>query len=150
MFCQMMVWSYLELELVQILMIPFSFMGVFLIFYLLDLNFDQGAYAALLLISGLVTNSALYIINDLKLFMSSNNPGKVSSRIFIKAFNSKAMPILVTALSAMLSLLPFMISGEDKGFWFTLSAGTIGGLVFSLIGTYLLLPICLVKKDNND
>lgn len=124
-------------------MIPFSFIGVLFVFYTLDLRFDQGGYAVLLLLCGLVTNAALYIINDLNYF---NKTHKQPIQRYIRAFHAKAMPILVTTAAAVLSLLPFMISGDDKGFWFTLSAGTIGGLLFSLLGVYLLLPLCLLKR----
>ena len=128
-----------------VLMIPFSFIGVFLIFHFLGLQFDQGGYAALLMLSGLVTNAALYIINDLNFF--NGRPAEASIRQYVRAFNAKAMPVLVTTASAVLSLLPFMISGDEKGFWFTLSAGTIGGLIFSLLGVYLMLPLCLLPKQ---
>lgn len=132
-----------------ILMIPFSFIGVFLIFYLLELKFDQGGYAALLMLSGLVTNVALYIINDIN-FINKHYPKKDAKdrvKIYIKAFNAKAMPIMITTGSAILSLLPFTINGEEQGFWFTLSAGTIGGLLFSLFGAYLMLPLALLKTE---
>jgi multidrug efflux pump subunit AcrB len=129
-----------------LLMIPFSFIGVLIIYYLLDIRFDEGGYAALLLLCGLVTNAALYIINDLN-FMSGRvgyQQLQYNIRHFIRAFNAKAMPVLITTASAVLSLLPFMLTGEETGFWFTLSAGTIGGLLFSLLGVYLLLPLCLL------
>ncbi|MFC7526956.1 efflux RND transporter permease subunit [Parapedobacter sp. GCM10030251] len=130
-----------------VLMIPFSFIGVFLTFHFLALQFDQGGYASLLLLSGLVTNAALYIINDFNyLRWGKAVATSASRRVFIRAFNAKAMPILITTLSAILSLLPFMISGAEKGFWFTLSAGTIGGLLFSILGAYLLLPLCLLER----
>lgn len=128
-----------------VLMIPFSFIGVFLTFHFLSLRFDQGGYASLLLLGGLVTNAALYIINDFNYLQRGRLVGVTADRmVFIRAFNAKAMPILITTLSAILSLLPFMISGAEKGFWFTLSAGTIGGLLFSILGAYLLLPLCLL------
>ncbi|MFB2120749.1 efflux RND transporter permease subunit [Parapedobacter sp. 2B3] len=130
-----------------VLMIPFSFIGVFLTFHVLSLQFDQGGYASLLLLSGLVTNAALYIINDFNYLRRGRLVGAAPGRkVFIRAFNAKAMPILITTLSAILSLLPFMISGAEKGFWFTLSAGTIGGLLFSILGAYLLLPLCLLAR----
>lgn len=139
--------------LAVILMIPFSFIGVLLTFHFLSLQFDQGGYASLLLLSGLVTNAALYIINDLNYIRQiGDNVNRKERKLYIKAFNAKAMPILITTSSAILSLLPFMISGTEKGFWFTLSAGTIGGLMFSVLGAYFLLPLCLLgsKKYVSD
>ncbi len=124
-------------------MIPFSFLGVFFMFYFLGLSFDVGGYASLLLLCGLTSNTALYIIND---FNYLNKEKKQVLRIYIKAFHAKAMPILITTAAAVLSLIPFMIAGQEKGFWFTLSAGTIGGLLFSLAGVYGLLPVVLLKN----
>lgn len=54
---------------------------------------------------------------------------------------------MITTASAILSLLPFMLNGEEQGFWFTLSAGTIGGLLFSLLGAYFMLPLALLKTE---
>jgi len=131
-------------------MVPFSFIGVLWIFQTLGLRFDEGGYAALLMLGGLVTNAALYILNDLNFIGKNSKHGKASaSARFVKAFNAKAMPIIITTASAILSLLPFMLAGEEKGFWFTLSAGTIGGLLFSLLGSYLFLPLLLISPSGN-
>lgn len=128
--------------LVVILIIPFSFIGVFLIFYLLHMGLDQGAYASLLMVSALVTNTALYILNDLNFI----GKGRQSIRLYAKAIMAKAMPILVTTAAAVLSLLPFLLNGDEQGFWFTLSTGTIGGLLFSVLGSFVFLPLCMIKK----
>lgn len=128
-----------------ILIIPFSFIGVFLTFRFLGLAMDQGAYASLLMVSALVTNNALYVINDLNYF-ARKRAGPVTPRRYTQAFNAKALPIMLTTAAAVLSLLPFMLYGDEQGFWFTLSAGTIGGLLFSVLGVYLLLPLCLLPK----
>ena len=45
--------------------IPISFIGLFLIFALLDFRFDQGGYAAFVLLGGLVVNAAIFVVNDL-------------------------------------------------------------------------------------
>jgi len=145
MICAVLLESFTQ-PIAVVLMIPFSFIGVFLIFRILNLQFDKGGYAALLMLSGLVTNAALYIINDLNFFAGHSRKSGTPIRQYVRAFNAKAMPVLVTTAAAVLSLLPFMISGEEEGFWFTLSAGTIGGLLFSLLGVYLMLPLCLLPR----
>ncbi|MCF6407501.1 efflux RND transporter permease subunit [Chitinophaga filiformis] len=134
--------------LAVILIIPFSFTGVFLVLYLLDLGMDQGAYASLLMVSALVTNTALYIINDLNFIRGGTRyKGNKAVYLYNRAIHAKAMPILITTASAVLSLLPFMLNGQEQGFWFTLSAGTIGGLLFSVLGAFVFLPLCLIPKD---
>jgi len=39
-----------------------------------------------------------------------------------------------------------MIGDEKEAFWFPLAAGTIGGLIMSVIGIYLYLPIFVLKR----
>ena len=128
-----------------ILMIPISFIGVFLTFYLFDINFDQGGYASFILLSGITVNSALYIINDL------NNTTKENSKRckidnYFKAFNSKIIPILITIVTTIVGLLPFVWGGQNEVFWFSFAAGSIGGLIFSIIGILIYLPLFVIKE----
>jgi hypothetical protein len=39
-----------------------------------------------------------------------------------------------------------MVGDVKEGFWFPLAAGTIGGLVMSVIGIFFYLPIFTLKK----
>lgn len=123
-----------------IAMIPLSFVGVFYTFYLFDLNFDQGGYASFILLTGLVVNSAIYIINDY------NSRMKLGVRAYIKAYNHKIIPILLTVISTILGLIPFILLGGDEPFWFAFAAGSIGGLIFSLPVLFFFLPVFLLKK----
>lgn len=124
-----------------ILMIPISFMGTFLTFSLFDLYFDQGGYAAFILLGGLVVNAAIFIVDDFNRRRTSNKNTKIA-----KVVGAKAFPIITTVISTVAGLLPFIISGQDEIFWFSLAAGTIGGLVFSLVGIFLVLPMFFVGK----
>jgi len=144
--CAVLLESLLQ-PLAVIAMIPFSFIGVFIVFHLFKLNIDQGGYAALLMLCGVVTNAALYIINDINSINKSHVTRNIClQKIYLKAFSSKIGSIMITTASAVLSMLPFMLSDAGKDFWFTISAGTIGGLVFSILGVYLLLPVFFQGK----
>ena len=39
------------------------------------------------------------------------------------------------------------MEGQGEIFWFSLAIGTIGGLVFSMVGVFLALPVFLWKKS---
>ena len=127
--------------LIVIAAIPVSFIGLFLTFAIFKIDFDQGGYAAMILLCGLTVNAALYIINDFNNSKRIKNP----TRRFLKAFNHKIIPILLTTLSTILGLLPFLLGGKSEGFWFSLAAGAIGGLLFSIIAVVVLMPL-LIKK----
>ena len=137
----------LKQPLIIIFVIPLSFTGIFLTFYLFDFNFDQGGWAAFVLLSGLVVNSAIYIVNEHNNIKKSGK--KLSDlKTYIKSFNSKIVPILLTILSTILGLTPFVIYGQNDVFWFALAAGTIGGLLYSLVIIVLFLPLFIIKRTN--
>ena len=69
---------------------------------------------------------------------------------YVKAFNGKIIPIILTKLSTIIGLIPFLLTGKDERFWFALAAGTIGGLVFSFIGLLIYQPIMLRKGRVGD
>lgn len=124
-----------------VLTIPLSFIGVFLGFSLFDFYFDQGGYAAMIMLGGLVVNASIYIINDL-----NNSINKHNNRAVLKAVIGKVRPILLTVISTCLGLLPFMIGGQNEVFWFSLAVGTTGGLLFSLFVVFFCLPVFLTKR----
>ena len=128
-----------------ILVIPISFIGVFLTFYLFDLNFDQGGFASFILLSGITVNASIYILNECNT-IHKQKPSLSPLRTYLKAWNSKIIPILLTIISTILGFIPFMIGLDKESFWFPLASGTIGGLLFSLIGIFLFLPLFLVKE----
>jgi len=130
-----------------ILSIPVAYAGLFLTFYLFGLNFDQGGFAAMIILTGITVNAAIYILNDYNILLRSHLGRKItSSGLYVKAFNYKVVPVLLTVVSIILGFLPFLI-GERQPFWYALAAGTVGGLVFSLVGIFLFLPLFLGITD---
>ena len=125
-------------------LIPLSFIGVFLTFYLFDINFDQGGFASFILLAGITVNAALYIINE---YNNQLRRRGTNLKRYMKAFNHKVIPIVLTISSTILGLVPFLIGGQNEAFWFAFAAGSIGGMVFSLIGLFIFLPAFFLKKD---
>lgn len=124
-----------------IFLIPISFIGLFLIFSLFDFYFDQGGYAAFVMLGGLAVNAGIFILNDF------NNRGDHNlNRRLLKSIAGKSIPILLTVLSTCFGLIPFLIEGQNEIFWFSLAIGTIGGLVFSMLGVFWILPVMMWRK----
>jgi multidrug efflux pump subunit AcrB len=135
--------------LVIMVLIPFSFIGLFLTFYLFDINFDQGGFASFVMLSGLVVNSAIFIVNDYNQLNGLSN--KPSLSCYLNAFHHKITPVMLTVFSTMLGLVPFLWGGQKEVFWYSFAAGTIGGLVFSIIALIVFMPVLLRlnhKKTN--
>lgn len=136
----------LKQPLAIIFVIPISYIGVFLTFYLFGLNFDQGGFASFVLLCGITVNASIYILNEYNA-IRRRYPLLLPVRAFTKAWNSKILPIFLTVVSTILGFIPFMIGDGKEAFWFPLAAGTIGGLVMSILGIFLFLPIFSLKKQ---
>lgn len=131
--------------LLILLVIPPAFVGVFLTFYGFELNFDNGGYASFVLLCGITVNASIYLLKEY-CELRRRFPALSWVRVYLKAWNHKIIPILLTVVSTVLGFIPFLTGGEHEGFWFPLAAGTIGGLIASLSGIFLLLPMFLKKR----
>jgi len=67
--------------------------------------------------------------------------------MYLKAFNGKIIPVILTILSTIVGLLPFLLTGRDERFWFALAAGAIGGLLFSMVGLLVFQPMMLRREQ---
>ena len=133
--------------LVIISLIPISYIGTFLTFYFTGVNFGTGGFASLVLLSGLVVNAAIYIVNDyngMDRKVKGGQPHKHVLQLYVKAFDHKIISICLTVLSTILGLIPFLIDGpQEEEFWYSFAIGTMGGLLFSLISLSFCLPILI-------
>ena len=135
----------LKQPLAIIFIIPVSYIGVFLTFYWFKLNFDQGGFASFVLLCGITVNASIYILNEYNA-IRRRSPRMSALRAYTKAWNAKIIPIFLTVVSTILGFIPFMVGTDKEAFWFPLAAGTIGGLVMSIIGIFFFLPVFVLKK----
>ena len=155
-----MTFESLRLPFAVILMIPVSFIGVFLVFGAFDFPFDQGGFAAFVMLSGIVVNAGIYLINQFQDIRSSarrrrmrslgydasckdvqDSSGRFAVRQHVKAYNHKINPTMLTIISTILGLIPFLFDGPEEVFWFAFATGTIGGMAFSVLALILYLPV---------
>lgn len=144
-FISSILFNSLRQPLAIILVIPVSFIGVFLTFYIFNLKFDQGGFAAFVLLAGITVNAAIYIVNEFNALRKKHQDWTPKD-CYIEAFNFKIVAVLLTVLSTVLGFIPFLIGSTRLSFWFPLAAGTMGGLLFSLLAIFLLLPILILQK----
>lgn len=134
--------------LVIILMIPLGLAGLFISFPLIGVNFDQGGFAAIVMLCGIVVNAGIYIMSELNTvsYKSRTTP----LRRYIKAYNRKIVPTMLTIISTVLGLIPFLFDGREEVFWFAFAIGVMGGMTFSIIAITFFLPIFMpLKKEKN-
>jgi multidrug efflux pump subunit AcrB len=136
----------LKQPLAIIFVIPISYIGVFLTFYLFGLNFDQGGFASFVLLCGITVNASIYILNEYNA-VRRRYPMLKPVVAYVKAWNAKIIPIFLTVVSTILGFIPFMLGENKEAFWFPMGAGIIGGLVMSIVGIFIYLPIFTLKKE---
>ena len=127
-----------------ILIIPMSFIGIFITFYYFDVPFDQGGYVSFLMTSGLAVNSIIFILSSYHHFKSIY-PQYNSLDHYYYAVKDKIKSILLTTISTVLGLMPFLMHGDSEVFWFALAAGTIGGLTFSILVLVVVFPAIIIQ-----
>lgn len=138
-----MIFNSLRLPIAIMSLIPVSFIGVFLTFGIGKFPFDQGGFAAFVMLSGTVVNACIYIINAMGQDKRKYSPVKR----YLRAFNHKINAIILTVVSTVLGLVPFLFDGPSEVFWFAFAIATIGGMFFSLIALVFYLPVfCFSKK----
>lgn len=140
--------------LAVIFMIPISFIGLFLIFGVTSFAFDQGGFAAFVMLSGIVVNAGIYLVTTYQGLLKSCQKCTVGAAInirdrigvYVKAYAHKIVPITLTVVSTILGLLPFLTDGPEEVFWFDFAVGTIAGMTFSIIGIVFVLPVFCIRR----
>lgn len=123
--------------LVIILLIPVSLSGLFLTYHFSSVEFGTGGFAAIVLLCGLTVNNGIYIMNEYR-----------NERRYIKAYNHKIIPILLTVFSTILGFSPFLIDGPEARFWFSFAIGSISGLFFSFVSVIFSMPLFLKLRKS--
>lgn len=98
------------------------------------------------MLSGISVNAGIYLLNQFNLFNAERKLSQNIEKLYIKAYNHKIIPILLTIISTVLGLIPFLTDGVSEVFWFSFAVGTMGGLLFSLAGIVLFLPVLSGRK----
>ena len=119
-------------------LMPFTLTIVFLAFYLVGIPFGTGGLAALVLLCGLVINAAIYIMSQYDLIRKNNTVSPF--RAYLQAYNHKIVPVILTILSTVLSLIPFLLDGSENRFWYTFAITIIVGLTASLFALVFIMP----------
>ncbi len=131
---------------VIILLVPTSMIGLFLTYYFSGVPFGSGGFAAMVLLCGMSVNAGIYLINEYNNIYNRHAGNGCHIAIFVKAYNHKIIPILLTVFSTVIGLIPFLFDGEGNEFWYSFAIGSMGGMTFSVLALILFLPIFLIKR----
>jgi HAE1 family hydrophobic/amphiphilic exporter-1 len=132
----------LRIPLVIIGTIPIALMGAVYSLWWFDLAVDRGAYAGMLLLIGLAVNIAIVMIYHIR----HNERSSVAS-VMINVSYRRLRPVLITGCTTVLAMLPLLVQTQH-GFWQTLAATVIGGVVWSSFFVVLTVPTALTFLES--
>jgi hydrophobic/amphiphilic exporter-1 (mainly G- bacteria), HAE1 family len=119
--------------------IPFAFTGV--IYALLITGTTLSVIAALgaVLLIGIVVKNGIVLVDFTNLM---RDRGMKLNEAIITAGKSRLRPVLMTAFTTILGMLPLALStGEGAELWRPMGIVVIGGLIFSTIVTMVIVPV---------
>ncbi len=124
------------------LSVPFSMLGVFVMYLAFGKSFNSDAYIGVILLLGIVVNDAIVLVERINQLLQKNNDIKA---VLIRAGKERIRPIMITTITTIGGLLPlfFLNSGNTtlSGILEELSFVMIGGMISSTLLTISLIPV---------
>lgn len=129
--------------------IVYSICGVFWYFALTGTTLSFMAMIGILILMGVVVNNGIVLVDHINTLRSE---GLGREDAIIQAGRDRLRPILMTASTAILTLIPLSLGeaqvGGDGPPYFPMARAIIGGLTFATVTTLLVLPIIYLGLDN--
>lgn len=137
----------LRVPLVIVCTIPIALMGAVYSLWWFDLSVDRGAYAGMLLLIGLAVNIAIVMVyhirlNDRYTDRHTATSDTLSMETLVAVSYKRIRPVIITGCTTVLAMIPLLVQTQH-GFWQTLAATVIGGVVWSSFFLILTVPILL-------
>jgi HAE1 family hydrophobic/amphiphilic exporter-1 len=125
------------------LSIPLALIGVFMAFVIAQYSFDSTAYIGIILLSGIVVNNAIILIDNINRHLRQSQ--KIIESIIVGT-KERIRPVFMTSMTTVMGMLPMVIfreggSASQSDIWSSLALCTVGGLTSSALLILLVLPI---------
>lgn len=119
--------------------IPFALPGAIWLLAVTRTPFNMMAQIGLLLLMGVVVNNGIVLLDHLNQLRKAGMP---RDQAIIQAGRDRLRPVLMTALTTLLGLLPLAFGGAAVGdlFYYPLARTVMGGLMSSSVLTLIVLP----------
>lgn len=121
--------------------VPLSMIGVLAGFVIAGYPFDSSAYIGVILLSGIVVNNAILIVDNIGL---KRHSGASLPDAVVHGTVERIRPMLMTASTTVLGTLPLLLIDIQAGkrqLWSTLALATVGGFVSSTFLLPAVIPV---------
>jgi HAE1 family hydrophobic/amphiphilic exporter-1 len=119
--------------------LPFAISGAIWTLYLTKTDFDQPAAIGLLLLIGIVVNNGIVMLEHINTYRRTGMP---RNEAMLRGGKERLRPILMTALTTLIGLVPIVIQKPSLGgvYYYSMALVIMGGLAVSTFLTSVLLP----------
>jgi len=126
------------MPLIIILAIPFALSGVILALLITGKTLSVNAMIGGVMLIGIAVKNSIILVDFTNLL---RDRGLRLHDAVVQAGRSRLRPILMTASTTFLGMLPMALStGEGSELWAPIGIAVIGGLVFSTILSLIVVP----------
>ncbi len=127
--------------LVMMAAVPPMLSGVFVALFLTGNTLNTTSGNGIFALLGVVVNTSVVLI-DYTNTLRKRHPDKTLSQVIIDAVSHRFRPLLITATSTFVALLPMALAqGEGSDMYRPLAVAFLGGIVSSTAVTLLLIPV---------
>jgi HAE1 family hydrophobic/amphiphilic exporter-1 len=120
--------------------VPMAIIGVTLTLFLTHTTFNIQSFIGCIMLGGIVVNNAILLVDTINLLRRRD--GLPLREAIEEAGRRRLRPILMTAMTTMLALLPLAIGlGEGSEAQAPLARAVIGGLSSSTLITLIFIPV---------
>jgi HAE1 family hydrophobic/amphiphilic exporter-1 len=131
--------------LIIMVAVPLAVVGVILILFLSGKTISLGVYIGGIMLGGIVVNNSIILVDYINTLRKRGIP---RAQALVEAGKARLRPILMTALTTMLGLLPLAIGlGRGSEIRSPLALTVIGGLATSTFLTLIVIPVIYSLVD---
>ena len=130
-----------------LLAVPLALIGVFVAFIVAKAPFDPTAYIGVILLSGIVVNNAILLVDHIGL---RRRQGLGLREAVLRGTRDRVRPILMTTATTVFGMLPMLLIGakaNERQIWSSLALCTVGGLTTSTILVFVVIPVLYYHGD---
>jgi HAE1 family hydrophobic/amphiphilic exporter-1 len=132
--------------LIILFTVPLSLIGVFLAWFATNTSVSVVALLGVIMLGGIVVNNGIVLIDYTNILMKN---GKSVMEAIVEASKARLRPIVMTALTTILGLMPMALAfGRGSELRAPLAISVMGGLLVSTFLTLVVIPsIFLVESE---
>lgn len=130
-----------------LLAVPLSLIGVFVAFIAAKAPFDPTAYIGVILLSGIVVNNAILLVDHIGL---RRRQGLGLREAVLRGTRDRVRPIVMTTATTVFGMLPLLLIGSkaaERQIWSSLALCTVGGLTTSTLLILVVIPVLYYHGD---